>query len=329
MRDLRRRTLVLALVAFLAPLLTVFSAAGQHEEGSREKPSLEKALAELEVPPPWFETTRIQYDTQNPWKKARLEIRRLLGVGKTEQTRRAIKLTYIYKQKDDIGNGHEFPMYLFMGGELAWATIAHVKFLETHADGATHAYLSLASCYRHFGEYKKAENVLQRAMSHLPEPPWRIARRADVHAAFGDLYAETGALEKAKTHYRKAIDLYPKSDQPYGRHLLKRRADKVQSRLDRLTRGSLEGTRLRDGTYQGRSLGYNKEIRVKVQVSAGRIADIKVDHQEKIDLNATTIIPKRIVEKQSLDVDGITGATVTKQAIVDGTYQALKRAGLR
>jgi uncharacterized protein with FMN-binding domain len=41
------------------------------------------------------------------------------------------------------------------------------------------------------------------------------------------------------------------------------------------------------------------------------------------------IIPKRIIEKQSLQVDGISGATVSKDVLVSGTLRALKQAGLK
>ncbi len=54
-----------------------------------------------------------------------------------------------------------------------------------------------------------------------------------------------------------------------------------------------------------------------------------VKHEEKIDLNATRIVPQRIIEKQSVQVDAVTGATVTSQAIVEGAFQALKQAGLQ
>ena len=49
----------------------------------------------------------------------------------------------------------------------------------------------------------------------------------------------------------------------------------------------------------------------------------------KIEQGATRIIPARIVEKQSLSVDSITGATVTTQAIIDAVYNALRRAPTR
>ena len=71
------------------------------------------------------------------------------------------------------------------------------------------------------------------------------------------------------------------------------------------------------------------EDTVKIIVKAGKIVDIKIQHEEKIDQNATTIIPERIMAAQSLKVDGITGATVTYQAIVEGTFRALKKARLR
>ena len=75
--------------------------------------ALDKALANLKIPPAWLADVRPRYDTSNPWKKARIEIRRLLGQNREAERREAIKLTWLYLQKNDIGNGHEYPMYLF------------------------------------------------------------------------------------------------------------------------------------------------------------------------------------------------------------------------
>ncbi len=290
------------------------------------KPSLEEALATLKVPPDWFASTSVNYDTRQPWEKARLEVRRLLAQG-PEKRREAIKLTWLYAQKKDIGNGHELPMYLFMGGEFAWAIVEYHKFLSTDsAREDIHGRLCLAACYRHFGEYNRALEVLNEALHHLPGPPWRIAREADIADAMGDLYAEMGLLNPAKEQYKKAIALYPTSNQPYGRQELHRRAAKVQTKLRFLEGQTVEAGRFRDGTYSGKSLGYVGDIIARVVVQNGKIADIQLQHEEKIDLDATTIIPQRILAKQSLKVDGITGATVTYQAIVDACFQALLKA---
>ncbi len=70
------------------------------------------------------------------------------------------------------------------------------------------------------------------------------------------------------------------------------------------------------------------DIHVTLTIKGGRIADIQLRHEEKIDQNACVTVPKQIIERQSLRVDAISGVTVTKDAIVDGVFRALKRAGL-
>jgi uncharacterized protein with FMN-binding domain len=246
-----------------------------------------------------------------------------------------MKLTYLYRQKNDIGDGHEYPMHMFLGGDYAWAAKAYIDFtkqLLANPDSGDHihAFLCLASCYAHFNTFDKALATLRNALKRLPEPPWRIARQADIHDALGDVYAKMGEADRAKQHYAEAVRLYPTSNQPYGGHLLKRWAAKVQSKLDLLDYESLATATLRDGTYRAKTLGYSgdKDIEVTATIRGGRIADVQVDHAEKIDLGATEIIPQRIVDKQSLQVDAITGATVTCDAIIEGVFRTLKQAGL-
>jgi uncharacterized protein with FMN-binding domain len=296
------------------------------------RPSLKDERAKLKVPPEWFDATPIQWDMNKPWKDGRLEIRRLLAFADEPHNRQAVKLTLLYAGKNDIGDGHELPMYLFLSGNYAWATTEYAKFVEKVAGkGSTHAYLSYASCLAHFGEYDQALGVIGRAEKDLPAPPWRTHNLANIHNAYGDVFAQQGDPEKAKQHYAEAVRLYPASDQPYGRHVLPKRVAQVQTKLNLLTMRSLGNVPLKDGSYAGRSMGYSdkKDMVITVKVAGGRIADVAVEHEEKIELNATKLIPQRIVEKQSLQVDGVTGATVTTHAIIDGAFQALKQAGLK
>ncbi len=329
-RSLRPRSADVSMQAVAVGLvllcfLVVFAATGW-AAAQNAKPSLDEALAHLKVPPDWFDEVRVQYDTSKPWQDARLEVRRLLSLNKN---REAIKLTVLYVRKDDIGDGSEYPMYLYMGGEYAWAVQEYRKRFASLPKGYTHEYLCLAACYRHFGLYQDALAVVDVAQQRLPDPPWRIAQKADVCDYRGDLYAEMGNVAQATEQYQKAIALYPTSDQPYGRHLLHRRAAKVQSKIDLLAAKAIESGKLPDGTYTGKSLGYVGDVTVTVIISQGKIADVRVQHEEKIDQKATTIIPQRIIARQSLKVDGITGATVTYDAIIDGTLQALRKAGLK
>lgn len=147
-----------------------------------------------------------------------------------------------------------------------------------------------------------------------------------MNAALGDLYAAWGKSPLARTHYAEAIRLYPTSNQPYGQPELKRKAAKVQTRLNLLDARALETAQLKDGRYQMKSLGYSGDIDVTLVIAQGRIADVRLRHQEKIDQNACVIVPKQIVERQSLKVDSISGATVTKDAIVDAVFQGMKQA---
>ena len=148
-------------------------------------------------------------------------------------------------------------------------------------------------------------------------------------ATNGDLYVAWGKTDLARKHYAEAIRLYPTSDQPYGQHLLKRQADRTQTKLDLLSFRSLTGSVLRDGRYTSTALGYAGDLHVSLTVREGRMTDIQVKHAEKIDQGACVAIPQRIIDKQSLQVDGITGATVTTSAIIDGTLQCLRKAGLQ
>ena len=304
--------------------------AGQAGQGTAGggRPSLAKAMAALKVPPDWFKTVKVGWDVKRPWKEGRQEIRRLLAKG-GESALQAVKLTWLYAEKGDIGDGHELPMYMHLSGQYAWAVREYPLYIKRKlGKGAVHARLGYASVLSHFGEYDKALAQLAAGEKDLPKPPWRIRSLANIHDRRGDIYARMGKTGLAKRSYRKAVELLPKSKQPYGRHLLRREAGKIQTKLDLLTMKSLADAKLRDGTYVGRSLGYAKDIVVTVTVAGGRIADVTVKHQEKIELNATKIIPRRIVAGNTLKVDSITGATVTSQAIVDGAFRALKRAGL-
>ena len=85
-------------------------------------------------------------------------------------------------------------------------------------------------------------------------------------------------------------------------------------------------TRLQDGVYHGAAAGYTDQIRARVSIERGKIADIQVDHQEKADLQATRIIPQRIIRQQDLRLDAISGATITSHAVTSSVFEALKKS---
>ena len=295
--------------------------------------SLEEQLAAFTIPPAWLDTVRPKWSTAKPWKEGRVEIRRLLGVGDDQSRREGIKLTWEYLQKDDIGDGHEYGMYMFLGGEPLWAIHVYRDWLarNDHSYPPYFGVKALAALYTQFGRYSEAEKVLENSRSfRSPDPKWNEVRAAELNDAFGDLYAAWGKVDQAKTSYQEAVRLFPLGKPPYGRHLLPRKAKKVQAKLDLLSKSSLDGATLRDGRYNETALGYSGDVKLSVEIKQGKLAGVRVvKHEEKIDQNACQLIPERISAAQSLHVDGISGATVTKDAIVSGTLSALKKAGLR
>ena len=302
-------------------------------ENATPKQKLDAELAKLVVPPAWLADAQSQWDVDNkPWKDGRVEIRRLLGKGDDASRREGIKLTWDYLQKGDIGDGHEYGMYLFLGGEPLWAVHVYREWCarESHNYPPFFGLKALASLYCDYGVFEEGEKLLKRGLATPPpKAVWKEVRQAEFHDALGDLYARWGKLDNAKASYREAVRIYPLGRPPYGGHLLPRKAKKVEGKLRVLALQSLEGASLKDGIYKDNAEGYSGKVNLTVQIEGGRIADIDVQHQEKIDQNACVIIPKRIIDKQSLQVDGVTGATVTKDAIVAGTLQARRQAGLK
>lgn len=88
------------------------------------------------------------------------------------------------------------------------------------------------------------------------------------------------------------------------------------------------GTKYKDGTYEGEAEGMST-VKVSVEVKDGKIADVQVvEHNESEGYSEPALeqIPGAIVEKNSTDVDAVSGATVTSNAIKDAVNNALEQA---
>lgn len=90
---------------------------------------------------------------------------------------------------------------------------------------------------------------------------------------------------------------------------------------------SLGGT-----VYETKAGGYAGYVHVSVVLDAeGRILDVTVgqhNESEGYGEKAIDVIPGLIVERQSLGVDAVSGATFTSEAIIKATAKAITAAGL-
>ena len=89
------------------------------------------------------------------------------------------------------------------------------------------------------------------------------------------------------------------------------------------------GSKLKDGTYTGEAAGMSPGLKVSVEVAEGKISSVEVtEHAETEGYceEALEQIPGAIVEKNSTDVDAVSGATLTSNAIKEAVNQALEGA---
>lgn len=86
----------------------------------------------------------------------------------------------------------------------------------------------------------------------------------------------------------------------------------------------------KDGSYEGISPnGIHGEIAVTVSITGGKITDIKVtSHGETEGIGSLAVeqLPGKIVEAQSTEVDGVSGASVSSAAIKEAVNDALTKA---
>lgn len=85
-----------------------------------------------------------------------------------------------------------------------------------------------------------------------------------------------------------------------------------------------------DGTYSGSVPGiWGAPVKATVVVMDGRIADIKVEHQETNGVGSRAIdtITQAVLKTQSLNIDAVSGASASSKAIIAALGVALQKAG--
>ncbi len=83
---------------------------------------------------------------------------------------------------------------------------------------------------------------------------------------------------------------------------------------------------LKDGVFAGESYGYKGLVRVAVTIKDGAIEKVEVTGQrESRPRSALTTIPSRIISKNSAQVDAVTGATITSDAIMSAVRNAIEQ----
>ncbi|MGE5654017.1 MAG: RnfABCDGE type electron transport complex subunit G [Bacillota bacterium] len=95
---------------------------------------------------------------------------------------------------------------------------------------------------------------------------------------------------------------------------------------------SITFDRVVDGEYTGEAAGFGGPISVKVHVAGGKLTKVEIlSHKETPGVADPAFkgIPKAMIEKQSVEVDVISGATIVSEAVIEAVKKALASASSR
>ena len=133
--------------------------------------------------------------------------------------------------------------------------------------------------------------------------------------------------EEVKQQLARLTKLEEKNKQL--KKLTKELRERIES-LESESQKDLANKKLKDGSYEGRGIGFRGDVKVQVDVSGGKISNINivdnVDDAPYFD-KAKSLIGT-IISKQTPNVDSISGATYSSNGIKSAVRDALKKAGV-
>ena len=89
----------------------------------------------------------------------------------------------------------------------------------------------------------------------------------------------------------------------------------------------LDMDQLVDGVYDGHFKGGPNSVDVRVSIKEQKISSIEIiKHDAWKGHKADSVIPQRIIENQSTDVDAVTGATNSSHVIMNDVQDAINKA---
>lgn len=87
---------------------------------------------------------------------------------------------------------------------------------------------------------------------------------------------------------------------------------------------------IQDGTFEGSAFGFGDLITVSVTIKDGRITDIAVldaSGEDRPYYNQSLPLLDEMINKQSTEVDTVSGATLTSEGLIGAVADALRKAG--
>lgn len=103
----------------------------------------------------------------------------------------------------------------------------------------------------------------------------------------------------------------------------------AREQMAQATRANATGPYATDGVFVGSAEGYGGEVTMQVTVENGWIADVEIldaSHEDRAWLDMAEVLPERVVEAQTPNIDVVSGATFTSTGILNGVTEALQQS---
>ncbi len=225
-----------------------------------------------------------------------------------------------------------------------WARAAFWWRKSTEMGGRSNI-LGLAHCYWKLGNKDMAVEILSKIRQDYTryggviklwadmgefDTALKLAKTKARNGMPDSAYMAAGDACRLAGRYKQALDYYQKV---LAAPIRERRKEDIKRNKNRARANiraiklfdALDLTNIPDGTYSSNSIAYAGQLHIEVTVKGGRIELVRVtEHKERQFYSALTDTPKQIIEKQGVKgVDAVTGATMTSEAIINATAQAL------
>jgi len=183
--------------------------------------------------------------------------------------------------------------------------------------GTTRGNDTMIKLYAELGDLPTALQISEQWVANgMPDHGYLCA---------GDACRTVGKLPQAIAYYQKVLAVPAQGNQ---KGQIERHQRRARSNLEGIQLFELSDVRkVKDGTYQGEAVGYEGPVQVEVVVGSGKIESMRVtQHKEKQFYSALSDTPAKIIAKQGVKgVDTTSGATLTSEAIINGTAKAMAK----
>ncbi|MBL4931658.1 FMN-binding protein [Clostridium paridis] len=186
------------------------------------------------------------------------------------------------------------------------------------------------------GSNNETPRIAERAFENLPSEIV-TAQSTDVDGVSGATRSSNGIKEAVEDALSQAEDTNTQSNNEATNNSLNNEASTVTNNTNNSSNAQtsknsstqVSQSQYKDGVYEGIGRGYRPNLQVSVTIQNGKISAIEIgDNNEtpRFAERAFQNLPSEIVNAQSTNVDGISGATRSSNGIKAAVEDALSKA---